>query len=430
MALSARDAAADIVGPFNVDITFIHTRQAPLISISISLFTLSTGKTALQLLEEATSAAAGAAVATTTLYPLELTKTRLVSQTGARHKGETTLSVLRQIVADNGVVGLYQGLGAKCAHSMLQSFLYFYLYTFAKKVMVARQRWAAGRAARGAAAAAGASVAQAAADAAQAAAAVPATLGTAANLVAGYAAAVMGTAVTLPLEVFTARYQVAGKDTSAWKVFDAIRGGGWHTFYTGFKASLFLCINPAINYTTFEQLKSRWLRYTGAKRLSVSQAFLLGVVAKITATLATCVRVVCVCVWFVLGVLTPRPCGCCFRCHSYPQIRAKIIQQTHVTPSGNASSAASKGADAADAADAEEQATAAGSVSDILRHIMATEGVTGLYKGLQPQLLRTVLASALMMTVRERVARRTSAMLWLFIVGCARLVGGAAPPRQ
>jgi hypothetical protein len=49
--------------------------------------------------------------------------------------------------------------------------------------------------------------------------------------------------------------------------------------------------------------------------------------------------------------------------------------------------------------------------TEVLQHIVATEGLPGLFKGIQSQLVRTVLASALMLTVKERVAKRTAVFL-------------------
>jgi Mitochondrial carrier protein len=55
------------------------------------------------------------------------------------------------------------------------------------------------------------------------------------------------------------------------------------------------------------------------------------------------------------------------------------------------------------------------STTEVLQHIVATEGLPGLFKGIQSQLVRTVLASALMLTVKERVAKRTAVILSILV---------------
>ena len=64
---------------------------------------------------------------------------------------------------------------------------------------------------------------------------------------------------------------------------------------------------------------------------------------------------------------------------------------------------------------------------DILKLIRKKEGITGLFKGLKPQLVRTVLASALMLTAKERIASRSSAVLYWLLQGIAVVVGAKQP---
>ena len=51
----------------------------------------------------------------------------------------------------------------------------------------------------------------------------------------------------------------------------------------------------------------------------------------------------------------------------------------------------------------------------IMKAIYKTEGAAGLYKGLHAQLVRTVLASALMLATKEHIADRTSLVLRAFL---------------
>jgi adenine nucleotide transporter 17 len=94
--------------------------------------------------------------------------------------------------------------------------------------------------------------------------------------------------------------QVATPHTGILQVVQSVlREHGLLGFFRGFQASLLLCVNPAINYTVFEQLKRRLLSSTGATSLTLLQAFVLGAIGKIVATLIT-----------------------------YPWVRAKILLQT------------------------------------------------------------------------------------------------------
>lgn len=133
------------------------------------------------------------------------------------------------------------------------------------------------------------------------------------------------------------------------------RGSSSETFqqYTslwkGLVPALLLCSNPSIHYTAFDMTKNRILsrRSNSAKTLSMSEAFLVGLFAKFVATIAT-----------------------------YPLIRAKVILMV----------------------------TSEKSMIATLCRSYNEEGVRGLYKGCDWQLLHTVLKSALMMMVREKIS--------------------------
>lgn len=130
--------------------------------------------------------------------------------------------------------------------------------------------------------------------------------------------------------------------------------------WKGLTPALILCSNPAIHYTVYDILKNRILSPSVAaptiqngrlRRLSMPQAFLLGLVTKFVATIAT-----------------------------YPLIRAKVLLM--VTSETSLWSALVKS----------------------YRH---DGGIRGLYKGCGWQLLHTLLKSALMMMVRERITEQT-----------------------
>jgi hypothetical protein len=138
--------------------------------------------------------------------------------------------------------------------------------------------------------------------------------------------------------------------------------------WKGLTPALMLCLNPAIHYTVYDvfknQLLSSWPRATpqspdqvtnhynqNNRRLSMTQSFLLGVMAKFVATIAT-----------------------------YPLIRAKVILM--VTSETSLWSA-------------------------LVKSYQNDNGIWGLYKGCDWQLLHTLLKNALMMMVREQITEQT-----------------------
>eukprot|EP00980_Cylindrotheca_fusiformis_P025310 scaffold13478_cov132-Cylindrotheca_fusiformis.AAC.3 len=126
--------------------------------------------------------------------------------------------------------------------------------------------------------------------------------------------------------------------------------GAFHKYtglWKGIVPALLLCSNPSIHYTAFDLAKTRILNRRERKELSMSEAFLVGLFAKFIATVAT-----------------------------YPLIRAKVILMV----------------------------TSEKSLIATLCTSYKNDGVKGLYKGCDWQLLHTVLKSALMMMVRERIS--------------------------
>lgn len=120
------------------------------------------------------------------------------------------------------------------------------------------------------------------------------------------------------------------------------------SLWKGLTPSLLLCSNPSIHYTVYDIAKNQILTRGRRKstQLSMAEAFLVGVFAKFVATIAT-----------------------------YPLIRAKVILMV----------------------------TSEKSLFGSLIRSYNREGVRGLYKGCDWQLLHTVLKSALTMMIREKI---------------------------
>jgi Mitochondrial carrier protein len=127
--------------------------------------------------------------------------------------------------------------------------------------------------------------------------------------------------------------------------------------WKGLSPSLLLCSNPSIHYTVFDMAKSHLLqsRSSSSSSLSMMEAFLLGLFAKFCATMAT-----------------------------YPLIRAKVMLMV----------------------------TSRNSLLQTLLECYQRDGVAnGWYKGCSMQLAHTVLKSALLMMVKEYIAKTTHRML-------------------
>jgi len=139
--------------------------------------------------------------------------------------------------------------------------------------------------------------------------------------------------------------------------------------WRGLGPSLLLCTNPSINFTVFDTLKDIVLMQKEKRNqpeiLSMGEAFVLGILAKFAATMAT-----------------------------YPLIRAKIILMVK-----------SKKGEQDESCNSEDDSTIG-----VLRSLYARGGREELYKGCSLQLLHTLLKSALMMMVRETVTANTRRM--------------------
>ena len=150
------------------------------------------------------------------------------------------------------------------------------------------------------------------------------------------------------------------------------------SLWKGLVPALLLCSNPAIHYTVFDVLKTNLLihgRNSQAKRkLSMSQAFVLGLMAKFVATIVT-----------------------------YPLIRAKVMLMVSKNPSSEAAIQEDASSTASKHAIREGNSLLACLIQSYQRDGI----VNGLYKGCSWQLIHTVLKSALMMMVRERITDTT-----------------------
>ncbi|KAG5405423.1 hypothetical protein IGI04_011542 [Brassica rapa subsp. trilocularis] len=170
-----------------------------------------------------------------------------------------------------------------------------------------------------------------------------------------------------------------GESKGLWKT---LTGGAWGDAFDGLEISLLLTSNPAIQYTVFDQLKQRLLEQKTAKAengssspvvLSAFMAFLLGAASKSVATVIT-----------------------------YPAIRCKVMIQAADDSKGKETKKPIR----------RTRKTILGVVCDIWRK----EGMLGFFKGLHAQILKTVLSSALLLMIKEKI----SATTWILILAIRR----------
>ncbi|KAL9688793.1 hypothetical protein QQ045_033217 [Rhodiola kirilowii] len=248
--------------------------------------------------------------------------------------------VLWEAVSTGQVLSLYQGLGTKNVQAFISQFIYFYGYSFFKKLYLEKSG--------------------------------EKSIGTKANLLIAAAAGACNVIVIQPLDVASSKMQTSefGKSKGLWTT---LAEGEWSTAFDGLVISLLLTSNPSIQYTVFDQLKRRMLESQTSnknKALSAGSAFVLGAVSKCIATVLT-----------------------------YPAIRCKVMIQ-----------AAEE--DNAIGPERKSQKT----VSGALNAIWKREGLLGFFKGLNAQILKTVLSSALHLMIKEKITKTT----WVLMLALQR----------
>lgn len=183
--------------------------------------------------------------------------------------------------------------------------------------------------------------------------------------------------VTLPIDCVTTAIQTDDKNRGAFVLLGNILSQkGIGGFYKGIEAYTVLCLKPAIQYTVYEQVKkivlaTRRVNAAAAssaagrannivdESLSAAEAFFLGMVARVVATMLT-----------------------------YPYLRAKVMLQSTY---GNAK--------------------VKPTIPQMISEQYSEGGVWGLYQGIGPELTRGVFSAALMMMVKERIGVMVRALI-------------------
>uniref|UniRef100_A0A804UBM0 Peroxisomal adenine nucleotide carrier 1 n=1 Tax=Zea mays TaxID=4577 RepID=A0A804UBM0_MAIZE len=212
------------------------------------------------------------------------------------------------------------------------------------------------------------------------------SIGTTANLLVAAAAGACNAIVTQPLDTATSRMQTSAFGKSK-GLRETLAEGTWMEAFDGLGISIILTCNPSIQYTAFDQLKKRIIQRQRRKNaasaednsivsLSAFSAFLLGAVSKSIATVLT-----------------------------YPLIRCKVMIQA-ADP------------DEDDDVDSERpsKSRTPKTMLGALHAIWSKEGIPGFFKGLNAQILKAVLSSALLLMIKEKISKFT----WVSLLALRR----------
>ncbi|KAF8426617.1 mitochondrial carrier domain-containing protein [Tirmania nivea] len=308
----------------------------------------------------AISGAGGGVLSMLLTYPLITLSTR--SQVESKRAQSSTLDAVQKIIRREGISGLYAGLDSALFGISVTNFVYYYWYEWSRTAFEA----AAVRAGKG-----------------------RRKLSTLESMAAGALAGSATVLITNPIWVvntrMTARKNLMEEEDASHQgssdealptlqdptgrnalrrikpstlatISAIIKNEGLGAFFAGVIPALVLVINPILQYTLFEQLKNL-LERRKQGRTSPTDAFYLGAIAKLVATALT-----------------------------YPYITLK--SRMHV---------ASKG---------EKKYT----MMEGIRKIIREEGWSGLYKGIGPKIVQSVITAAFLFAFKDAIYNITVAM--------------------
>ncbi|XP_059632545.1 peroxisomal adenine nucleotide carrier 1-like [Cornus florida] len=307
----------------------------------------------LESLTEATSGAIGALVSTTLLYPLDTCKTKY--QAEVRAQNQQKYRNISDVLWEAISTGQVISLYQGLGTKNLQSFISQFIYFYGYNFFKRVYLEKSGSK----------------------------SMGTKANLLIAAAAGACTVIVTQPLDTVSSRMQTIefGKSKG---LMETLSEGTWSESFDGLGISLLLTANPSIQYTFFDQLKQRLLKgqlnsrkgtVSSPEALSALSAFMLGAVSKCIAT-----------------------------CLTYPAIRCKVMIQAAESDQDENNEAQPK------------MPRTRKTVSGALYTIWKKEGLLGFFKGLKAQILKTVLSSALLLMIKEKITKVT----WVLILALQR----------
>ena len=340
---------------------------------------------------EASSGAAGGVFSVVAMCPLDLAKTRrqIYGKKGGDPRYATYASSLKTIYGENGLAGMYTGIGPKCLQNAIMNFGQFYWMSAVKGLYFSLS-----------------GAAEAAAATGRAPKLAPLTA-----VWLNMLASMLNQSTNTPLENISTRIQAGtGGGGFLGTVRKILQESGPAGLWKGLAVSLVVCINPAINYAVLDILRPKLASYLRRRRglpaaakiaFSLWQSFWLGVIAKAITTVLT-----------------------------MPTIRTKVMVLAGVKAGGGAAKNKKQKVGGEVAQDREEEEKEERERGDeppgalaIMRDVYEREGIRGWYLGIEPQILNASIKSGLMIMTKDRI----KGIVVSFLKGLgAEAAGGAA----
>lgn len=380
-------------------------------------------------LADATAGVVGSLVSMLCFYPVDVWKTSLQAAAGQASTTDADESAQKQQfhhllskLSSIQITDLFRGLHHKVAHTIVSSFTYFYVYSLVNTKYLAYRRG----------------------NVSSSTYSETYKTSTIAKLLLTAFSAMINTAITLPFDTISSRIQAGPglsdrekeKNQSIVKGDNKLNGNINQTreeerlyikkyslntnlpkeafesritttdnidgekrnqqlrsilsLWNGILPAILLCTNPAIQYTMFENLKKSALQHRPSlqqqqrsKRLTMWEAFIFGLISKFFATVMT-----------------------------YPLIRAKVmlmvaspdVFEDDVCKDDSHRQVGRNGSNGnANSNDERRTKKYPRSLPLLLISIFRNDGMRGIYHGCSVQLLHTIMKSALMLMIRERI---------------------------
>lgn len=260
--------------------------------------------------------------------------------TAQSHHHLTTWQTIKAIASTDGPSGLYFGVWGSLVGVASTNFAYFYWYSVVRELYLGvRQNVSAPT--------------------------------TAEELSLSASAGALAQIFTIPVSVITTRQQTQrkGEQKSFWttgkEVIEA--ENGWTGLWKGLNASLVLVVNPAITYGAYQRFRA--MLFPDRNSLRPLEAFCEYIICTLCFGSLLC---------SVLGGLSKALATIL----TQPLIVAKVGLQSEPPPS--------------------RKGRPFTSFPEVMRYIVKEEGVSRLYKGIAPQLMKGLLVQGLLMMIKER----------------------------